>query len=94
MSCEPQNNQDPILCSSINKLVVTLYFWVSSKSQLVRFLCVMWTIHGLRIVHIDCVNNDGDDDEDRSAIILLFFDQKLLHVGLCLLSVGVKHHNL
>ena len=54
---------------------------------------VMWTIHGLRTVHIDCVNNDGDD-EDRSAIILLFFDQKLLHVGLCLLSVGVKHHNL
>ena len=40
------------------------------------------------------VNNDGDDDEDRSAIILLFFDQKSLHVGLCLLSVGVKHHNL
>ena len=44
-------------------------------------------------LYIDCVNNDGDD-EDRSAIILLFFDQKLLHVGLCLLSVGVKHHNL
>ena len=40
------------------------------------------------------VNNDGDDDEDRSAIILLFFDQKLLHVELCLLSLGVKHHNL
>ena len=40
------------------------------------------------------VNNDGDDDEDSSAIILLFFDQKLLHVGLCLLSEGVKHHNL
>ena len=58
------------------------------------FVRVMWTIHGLRTVHIDSVNNDGDDDEDRSAIILLFFDQKLLHVGLCLLSVGVKHHNL
>ena len=40
------------------------------------------------------VNNDRDDDEDSSAIILLFFDQKLLNVGLCLLSVGVKHHNL
>ena len=39
-------------------------------------------------------DDDGDDDEDRSAIILLFFDQKLLHVGLCVLSVGVKHHNL